>query len=152
MWDLLWGRNSLWNTTIINHCLQEALSYRCFPVWWVIPTETGWPTWSSAVSLIDRSYAQGGLRLQQTKRKRNLLFKQELGLFVLWLSWQWNAANPYGVALLWARDEHQITWWRWEHAHSAGLGRDGPHCDKCAWHVIFITMKDGSALADVNFC
>lgn len=68
VWDLLWGCNSLWNSAIINHCLQEALSYRCFPLWWVIPTETGWPTWSSAVSLIDRSYAPGGLHRLKTKK------------------------------------------------------------------------------------
>lgn len=87
------GCNSLWNSAIINHCLQEALSYRCFSLWWVIPTETGWPTWSSAVSLIDRSYAPEGLYWLKTKKK-NLLFKPEPGQFILWLSRQWNTLNP----------------------------------------------------------
>lgn len=146
MWDLLWGCNSLWNGAIINHCRQEALSYLCFPLWWVIPTEKGWPTWSSAVSLIDRSYAPGGLYW------KNLLFKPEPGQFVLWLSRQWSVWIHMRIALLWARDEHQITWWRWEHAHSASWGGyGGPPYEICVWHLIFLTMKDDNAVADANF-
>lgn len=80
VWDLLWGCNSLWNSAIINHCLREALSYLCFPLWWVIPTEKGWPTWSSAVSLIDRSYAPGGLqRLKKKKKKKKSLIQTRTG-------------------------------------------------------------------------
>lgn len=118
----MWGCSSLWNSTIINHCLQEALSYRCSPLWWVIPTETGWPTWSSAVSLVDRSYAPG---VQQ----KDLLFKPEPGQFVLWLSRHWSASNPYEIC---SAVGHQITQWSWEHAHSAGWGGDGgPLWDMC---------------------
>ena len=125
MRDLLWGCNSLWNSAIINHCLREALGYLCFPLWWVIPTETGWPTWSSAVSLIDTSYAQGGLSPTENNKKKNLLFKPEAGQFVLWLSRQWSALNPYeDCAAEGPRVEDQITRWRWEHAQSAGWGGD----------------------------
>lgn len=38
---LLWGRNSLWNGTIINHCLQGTSSYLCLSLWWLIPAEMG---------------------------------------------------------------------------------------------------------------
>lgn len=151
MRDLLWGCNSLWNSAIINHCLQEALSYLCFPFWWVIPTETGWPTWSSAVSLTDRSYAPGGLHWLKTKKK-NLLFKPEPGQFVLWLSRQWSALNPYedcaAVGPSWTPN-HTVKMrtcplsrsrWRW-----------GAPCEKCVWHLILLTMKDDNAVADANF-
>lgn len=141
MWDFLWGCNSLWNSTIINHCLQEALSYRCSPLWWVIPTETGWPTWSSAVSLVDRSYAPG---VQQ----KNLLFKPEPGQFVLWLSRHSDALNPYEIC---SAVGHQITQWGWEHAHSAGWGGDGAPYETCVWHLIFLNMKDDSAVTGANF-
>lgn len=50
------------------------------------------------------------------------------------------------------RDEHQITWWRWEHAQSAGSGGDGgAPFETCVWHLILLTMKDDNAVADANF-
>lgn len=39
---LLWGGcNSLWNGTIINHCLRGTSSYLCLSLWWLIPAEMG---------------------------------------------------------------------------------------------------------------
>lgn len=154
MRDLLWGCNSLWNSSIINHCLRETSSYLCFPLWWVIPTETGWPTWSSAVSLIDRSYAPGGLQWLKNKKKKriDLLFKPEPGQFVLWLSRQWSALNPY--------EDCAAQGPGWTPNHTVKMRtcpvsrlrrRCGAPCEKCAWHLIFLTMKDDNGVADANF-
>lgn len=61
----------------------------------------GWPTWSSAAILVDTSYAPplewggkgcGGV---SSMTKTSLLFKTELGAFVLWLSRRWSAVNPW---------------------------------------------------------
>lgn len=62
---------------------------------------------------------------------------------------------PLLLLLLGAWDEHQITWRGWEDAQSAGWGVDGgsgwDSSERCVWHLIFLTMKDDSALADANF-
>lgn len=153
MRDLLWGCNSLWNSAIINHCLRETSSYLCFPLWWVIPTETGWPTWSSAVSLIDRSYTPGGLQWLKTHPpQKNLLFKPEPGQFVLWLSRQWSALNPY--------EDCAAEGPRWTPNHTVKMRtckvsrlrwRWGGPPVRDVWHLIFLTMKDDTAVTDANF-
>lgn len=97
MRDLLWGCNSLWNGAIINHCLREALSYLCFPLWWVIPTETGWAHLIKCSEPHRQIICTGGTSATENKKEKNknLLFKPELGQFVLWLSRQQSALNPY---------------------------------------------------------
>lgn len=110
---LLWGgRNSLWNGTIINHCLRGTSSYLCLSLWWLIPAEMG------LAHLIKRSEphtciicvyhpapappkpqdwgVEGWLQWLKKKKKRYFipLFQPELELFVLWLSRQWSALNP----------------------------------------------------------
>lgn len=65
------ARNSLWNRPIINHCLRQAWSYLLLStLMGIIPTETGRPTWSSAVSLTDRSYAPGRLQWLERREKK----------------------------------------------------------------------------------
>lgn len=80
---------------------------------------------------------------------KNLLFKTEPGQFILWLSRQWNASNPYENC---ATVGHKITPWGWEHAYSACWSKDGAPCERWVWHLIFLNMKDDDAVAGANLC
>lgn len=122
-WNTLWGCDLLRNRPIINHCLREALSYRCIPLWWVIPTEKGWPTWSSAASFMHRSYAPVGLhrlKTTTTTTKRSLIQTQTETICIVMRQTVQCFESKAGLHRLWAGDEHGLTPWRWEHAHSAG--------------------------------
>lgn len=89
---------------------------------------------------------------KQKEKKIDLLFKPEPGQFVLWLSRQWSALNPY--------EDCTVQGPGWTPNHTVKMRtcpvsrlrrRWGAPCEKCAWHLIFLTMKDDNGVADANF-
>lgn len=97
-------------------------------------------------------YTRGTSMTENPPPQKNLLFKPEPGQFVLWLSRQWSALNPY--------EDCAAEGPRWTPNHTVKMRtckvsrlrwRWGGPPVRDVWHLIFLTMKDDTAVTDANF-